>query len=247
MDALLPVVTDLTKWVSVFEQKQNKGEPSVIHSQVNPTPIDEIAPNVHRRVAERLRRAITLTPVTEDEAMSDEEEHPHPRRGNNLKSGMQRTGASTVIHKVTWPHEVVYTSEGNPASYQDLTIPLFVQGYLIVMELEQGPVKKLMSTHLQDLMSDTQWYGWDKVRTFHGVWLNQIEQGRCTWTDKEEKLNFRRALVWHPTSTSLPAPPMNRGRNRQHTHKPPSDYHAPARPGTKACQTYNTVGCTQWW
>ena len=49
---------------------------------------------------------------------------------------MQRTGASTVIHKVTWLHDVVYTSEGNPASYQDLTMPLFVQGYRIVMELE---------------------------------------------------------------------------------------------------------------
>ena len=91
--------------------------------------------------------------------------------GNNLKSRMQRTGASTVIHKVTWPHKVVYTSEGNPASYQKLTIPLFVQGYLIVMELEEKRVKKLMFTHLQDLMSDTQWYGWDKVRTFHGVCL----------------------------------------------------------------------------
>ena len=62
-----------------------------------------------------------------------------------------------VIHKVTWPHEVVYSLECNPASYQELTIPLFLQGYLIVMELEEGPVKKLMSTHLQNLMSDTQW------------------------------------------------------------------------------------------
>ena len=72
---------------------------------------------------------------------------------------MQMTGASAVIHKVPWPHEVVYTSEGNHASYKELIIPLFVQGFLIVMELEEGPVKKLMSTHLQDLLSDAQWYG----------------------------------------------------------------------------------------
>ena len=51
---------------------------------------------------------------------------------------------------------VVYTSEGNRASYQELTIPLFVQGFLIIMELEEGPFKKLMSTPLQDLMSDAQ-------------------------------------------------------------------------------------------
>ena len=182
------------------------------------------------------RQILSKDAITEEEATSDEEECPPPRWGNNLKSGMQRTAASTVIHKVTWPHEVVYTSEDNPASKQELTIPLFVQGYLIVMELEEGRDKKLMSTHRQDLMSDTQWYGWDKVRTFHGVWLNQIEQGRCTWTDKEEKLNFHRALVWHPASTSLSAAhplPMNQGGTRHHNHKPPSEYHAPARPGTK--------------
>ena len=61
--------------------------------------------------------------------------------------------ASTVIHKVTWPHEVVYTSEEKPASYQDLSIPLFVQGFLIDMEFEEGSVKQLMSTHLHDLKS----------------------------------------------------------------------------------------------
>ena len=69
--------------------------------QVAPTPIDETAPDIRRHVAKRLRRAIPLNPDTEDEATSDEEENPPPRTGNNLKSGMQRTGASTVIHKVT--------------------------------------------------------------------------------------------------------------------------------------------------
>ena len=142
-------------------------------SQVTPTPINEITPDVRRHVAEQLRRAIPLNRVTKDEATSDEKEYPPPRQGNNLKSGMQRTRSSTVIHKVTWPHEVVY-----PASYQELTILLFIHGYLITMEFEEGPVKKLMPTHLQDLMSYTQWCGWDNVRTFHGVWLNQIEQGR---------------------------------------------------------------------
>ena len=85
-------------------------------------------------MAEQLRRAIPLNPDTEDGDTSDDEEHPPPGWGKNLKSGMQRTGASTIIHKVTWPHEVVYTSEGKPTSYQELTIPRFVQGFLIVME-----------------------------------------------------------------------------------------------------------------
>ena len=51
-----------------------------------------------------------------------------------------------VLHKVTWPHEVVYTSEGKPATYQDLSIPrsipLFIQGYLIIIDTKEGLVKK---------------------------------------------------------------------------------------------------------
>ena len=97
--------------------------------------------------------------------------------GTTSSQGYKGLGPpARVIHKVTWPHEVVYTSEGKPASYQELTIPLFVQGFLIVMEIEEGPVKQLMSTHLQDLMSDAQWYGWDKVRTFQ--WSGSIKLNR---------------------------------------------------------------------
>ena len=150
-------------------------------------------------MAERMKQVTGITGDTTDENTSDEEEQPPPRRGKHLKSGIDRTGASMVLHKVAWPHEIVYTSEGKPAAYQDLSIPLFVQGYLIIMVTEEGLI--------QDLMSHTQLYGWERARTFHGVCLNQIEQGHFTWTDGEEKLKFCRALVWHPASSSLSAPP----------------------------------------
>ena len=86
-DALLRVVTDLTMRVSVFKERQDQGEASVRASpptfpprrrarrQVTHTPIDELAPDIRRHVAERLKRAISLNPDTQDEAMSDEEEH----------------------------------------------------------------------------------------------------------------------------------------------------------------------------
>ena len=88
MDALLCVVMDLTMRVSVFEVGLDQGEASVRASppisppkrrarhQVTPTPIDEIAPDIHRQVVEQLRRAIPLNPDTQDEATSYEEEHP---------------------------------------------------------------------------------------------------------------------------------------------------------------------------
>ena len=94
-------------------------------------------------------------------------------------------------------------------------------------------------------MSDDQQYGWDRARTFHGVWLNQLEQGHCTWMDKVEKLKFYRALVWHPASSSPSAPPTTRAlwRASQCATSPPVEYNALTRPGTKDCQAYNTLGC----
>ena len=38
-----------------------------------------------------------------------------------------------VVKNITWPHKVVYSSTGKLATYKDLSVPLFVQGYLIVM------------------------------------------------------------------------------------------------------------------
>ena len=51
---------------------------------------------------------------------TDDEAEPAPRhRRKMLKSGMDRTGATTIPKKITWPHEDVYTSAGKPTSYQD--------------------------------------------------------------------------------------------------------------------------------
>ena len=71
--------------------------------------------------------------------------------------------------QITWSHEVVYTLVGKPAAYQDISIPLFVEGYIINMDREEGPVRQKMVTHLRDLMSDAELYGWYQVSTFYGV------------------------------------------------------------------------------
>ena len=60
-------------------------------------------------MAKRMRRTTPRNGNTYDVNPLDDEVHLPPRRENNLKSGNEMTGASTVIHKVTWPHEVVYT------------------------------------------------------------------------------------------------------------------------------------------
>ena len=69
--------------------------------------------------------------------------------------------ATTVLNKVTWPNEVVYTPDGNPTAYQDILIPLFIKLYLIVMDTEEGLIRQKVASHLKDLISDAQVYGWD--------------------------------------------------------------------------------------
>ena len=103
--------------------------------------------------------AYSVATANEDSS-SEDEDHPAPRRRRkHIKSGMDKTGATTVTNKVTLPHEVVYTSASKLASYQDISVPQFVYEYLIVMDSEQVDIKAKMAAHLKDLMSDAPLYG----------------------------------------------------------------------------------------
>ena len=64
-------------------------------------------------------------------------------------------------------------------------------GYLIVMNSEDIQVKAQMTQHQEELMEDMDPCGWERVCDYHGAWLNQLEQGRCTWGDVEHKLKMR--------------------------------------------------------
>ena len=128
----------------------------------------------------KLLPAILRATADKDLLCDDKDQPAHRRRHKNLKSGMDRTGITTVINQVTWLHEVMHTSDGKPASYQDISVPQFVYGYMIVMDTEEVDIKVKMAAHLKDLMSDAQLYRWELCRAFNGVWLNQLEQGRST-------------------------------------------------------------------
>ena len=60
-----------------------------------------------------------------------------------------------------------------------------------VMEAEKPAIRPLMATHLQELMGDAELYGWESVRTFHVVWLQQLDHDMVTWADEDAKLKFR--------------------------------------------------------
>ena len=60
-----------------------------------------------------------------------------------------------------------------------------------------------MMQHLEEIMGDVDLYGWEHVNAYHGVWLNQLEQGRFTLNDTDAKLKFFRALVWYAATATL--------------------------------------------
>ena len=81
--------------------------------------------------------------------------------------------------------------------YDNLSVPLFVSGYMKVMDTEKPAIRALMAIHLDDLMGDTELYRSEEVRAFHTIWLQQMKWGRMSWTyqDINLKMTFRCSLV----------------------------------------------------
>ena len=88
-----------------------------------------------------------------------------------------------VLHHVTWPHKCIYAADRQPTEYKTLSVPLFVSGYVKVMDTETLASKSLVGAHLADLMADAELYVWEAGRAFHAIWLQQIEQGHASWLD----------------------------------------------------------------
>ena len=128
---------------------------------------------------------------------------------------------SMDVKRITWPHEVISIwGQESQIIYKELSIPL-VQGYLIVMRCEMEAVRAKMASHLEDLMGDLELYVWERVRAYHGVWLNQLEQGRATWEDEEDKVRFRM-----PLSGTRP-PPLHQQSPLQQRQVPRSSQSRP--------------------
>ena len=64
-----------------------------------------------------------------------------------MKSGNIHTMDSYVTKQVRWPHEVVYTTHGQPPVYSDMSLALFTNGYLSVAMEESVVIKEYMTVH----------------------------------------------------------------------------------------------------
>ena len=107
---------------------------------------------------------------------SDNEEDPALARQcrKPIKSGKLHSADTQVLCRVEWLHESVYMVDSKPAEYESLSIPLFISGYIRIMDSQKLDIKALMSAHLTELMADTELYGWEAVQAFHAIWLQQM-------------------------------------------------------------------------
>ena len=67
-------------------------------------------------------------------------------------------------------------ADDRPATYKELTVSSSVRGYLMVLkDVQASQVKDRMVLHLEELMEDTDIYGWEKVNSFNAAWMNRLE------------------------------------------------------------------------
>ena len=78
---------------------------------------------------------------------------PAPRKGPTM-SGKLRSADTFAIHRVMWPHEYVFTPEGQPTAYKSLSIKAFVTGYLTITDLQSETLRRKMSAHVKEIMDD---------------------------------------------------------------------------------------------
>ena len=74
-----------------------------------------------------------LAPLADEEETGEEERQPDPRRRPRITFGKLRTADTTAVKQVIWPHELVFTPDGHPATYQNLSFMALVNGYLSIM------------------------------------------------------------------------------------------------------------------
>ena len=112
--------------------------------------------SIDQRLQKSLRQAPLVVDSTSDKNSSSEEGPITHRKRRMLKSGMEHMGATLVKKRINWPPEGVFTADGKPAVYSNLTLTAFVRGYLMVFSIEMDMrVKALISQHLEELMENT--------------------------------------------------------------------------------------------
>jgi hypothetical protein len=158
-----------------------------------PAPVQhaDVANDVRREVSTRFtrkpRRNHEESSLSED---SDEEPETPPRRKKSKKGKFDH-----------WPNNHIYSS-GQKIAFEELSWQQFLNGYLTAVRLAAPAEQVHMYTHLGLISEDLLSYPFQAVRAYHGVWLQEIEQGRVQWADHTTRNDLRRRYIWTPATTA---------------------------------------------
>ena len=132
------------------------------HGHANHEAITDIADEVQVKMASYMRGAPVLQlPTTNEDSRCEEEATTSAHRKWGLKSGKIYRADTTVIFKITWPHEVIYSRTGQCAEYVKMSATLFFfSRFLMVMAGEKIIIGHFMLQHLKKLKGDVELYGW---------------------------------------------------------------------------------------
>ena len=121
-----------------------------------------------------------------------------------------------VKTRVAWPQETILSGPNrNRISYDQLSLPQFVQGFVRNMLDEKNhSTRERMLTYLGDLMEDTTDFSWQNAKGSHAVLLCDMERGNLTWHDTDRIDRIRRAHAQRHTTR------QNYSRNSDVGRKP---------------------------
>lgn len=145
----------------------------------------ELQRQVHNRLAE----------LQQSPAFAEHGQHAHPVQGK--RSGRTKTVHDTITSEIEWPQfHVQRAGSDSPPEYNDLSLTEFVSGTIFATLKEEKQIPesaRLKLVHLADLMSDAADFHWPTLRQFHGLVMEDIETGKCTWanTDSIQTKKFK--------------------------------------------------------
>ena len=88
-----------------------------VHCHSTSTRDQQVSSAARKKVARKIRELHLAEEMASDEGLDSDEDQYITFRHIPLKSGLDRTGVTMVVKNISWPHKVVYSSAGNPATY----------------------------------------------------------------------------------------------------------------------------------
>ena len=86
--------------------------------------------------------------ITDDEMDGEPEEQLTTTWRGHIMSGKLISADTTAINKVLWHNKLIFTPEGQPATYERLSAMAFINGYLTIMSLQKDVLRVHMAAHL---------------------------------------------------------------------------------------------------